>query len=162
LEIAFNVADIRFDSPPRGSYSVDSAGYEVLFRLPNSEDVTLASDLDNAEQALLHRCILRVTKDGAERSARDLPTEFTAIITAQMAAADPQAQVEIALSCVACSHKWSVGFDIVQYFWNEINAWANRLLREIHAIASAYGWRENEILSLSPARRQFYMDLIGR
>src|SRR6266567_1060204 len=140
LEVAFNVADIRLDSPPQPeSFSVDSDGYEVHFRLPNSEDVTLACDLDDAEQALLQRCVLRVTKDGA----------------------DPQARVEIALSCVACRHKWSLGFDIVQYFWNEINAWANRMLREVHAIASAYGWREEEILSLSPRRRQFYVDLIG-
>jgi len=162
LEVAFNVADIRLDSPPQPeSFSVDSDGYEVHFRLPNSEDVTLACDLDDAEQALLQRCVLRVTKDGAESFPHDLPAEITAIINARMAAADPQARVEIALSCVACRHKWSLGFDIVQYFWNEINAWANRMLREVHAIASAYGWREEEILSLSPRRRQFYVDLIG-
>jgi hypothetical protein len=162
LEVAFNVADIRFESPPQPeSLSLDSNGYKIHFRLPNSEDVALASDVDNAEQALLQRCVVHVTKDGVEKASCDLPPGIAATISARMAAADPQAQVEIALSCVACRHKWSLAFDIAHYFWNEINAWANRMLREIHAIASAYGWREEEILALSPRRRQFYVDLIG-
>ena len=162
LEVAFNIADIRGDSPHHSeSYSLDAAGYEVHFRLPNSEDVTRACDLDDAEAALLQRCVLRVKKNGVEESSRDLPAEVAAIINTRMAAADPQTQVEVALSCVACRHKWSVAFDIVQYFWNEVNAWANRMLREVHTLASAYGWREDEILSLGPQRRQFYVRLIG-
>jgi hypothetical protein len=28
----------------------------------------------------------------------------------------------------------------------------------VHALASVYGWSEKEILSLSPARRQFYLE----
>jgi hypothetical protein len=34
-------------------------------------------------------------------------------------------------------------------------------LREVHTLAWAYGWREADILAMSPARRQFYIELVG-
>jgi hypothetical protein len=54
-----------------------------------------------------------------------------------------------------------VAFDIASYFWDEINAWANRILREVHILASRYGWSERDILALSPWRRQFYLDMVN-
>jgi hypothetical protein len=45
--------------------------------------------------------------------------------------------------------------------WREIESMAGRLLRDVHALASAYGWHEKDILALSPVRRQFYLTLIG-
>ena len=38
---------------------------------------------------------------------------------------------------------------------------ALRLLGHVHALARAYGWREADILAMSPARRQVYLDLAG-
>ncbi|HEX2516118.1 MAG TPA: phage baseplate protein, partial [Chloroflexota bacterium] len=38
---------------------------------------------------------------------------------------------------------------------------ARRLLREVHTLARAYGWREAEILALPGRRRQTYLDLVG-
>ena len=52
--------------------------------------------------------------------------------------------------------------DVAAFFWTELNAWAVRLLREIHALASAYGWREADILALSPKRRDLYLELISQ
>jgi hypothetical protein len=52
-------------------------------------------------------------------------------------------------------------FDAGSFFWSELGAWARRLLHEIHSLARAYGWSESEILTLSPARRQAYLELIG-
>ena len=78
-----------------------------------------------------------------------------------MAAADPQADVELALSCPACGHAWPAAFDIASFLWTEVDAWARVLLHEIHALASAYGWREADILALSPRRRRAYLELIG-
>jgi len=77
-----------------------------------------------------------------------------------MAEADPQSG-PLSLTCAACNHKWFVGFDIVSYFCTEINAWASRMLREVHLLASTYGWRENDILAMSPWRRQSYLEMIG-
>jgi hypothetical protein len=52
-------------------------------------------------------------------------------------------------------------FDMPAYFWSEIQMGARRLLQEVHALASAYGWRESEILMLSAARRRAYLEMVG-
>jgi hypothetical protein len=77
-----------------------------------------------------------------------------------MAQADPQADIQLDLSCPACQHHWQAAFDVVAFLWNEIDSWAHRILSDIHVIASAYGWSEADILALSAARRQTYLDLI--
>ena len=51
-------------------------------------------------------------------------------------------------------------FDIVSFFWAEIDAWARRVLREVNVLARAYGWRESDILALSPVRRQIYLSMV--
>ena len=80
---------------------------------------------------------------------------------AAMAAADPQAEIEISLECPACTCHWTEIFDIDSFFWTELQAWAARILREIHQLASAYGWSEREILALPPLRRNTYLNLIA-
>ena len=45
--------------------------------------------------------------------------------------------------------------------WTEVQAHAAQLLRDVHLLASNYGWREAEILNLSPVRRQAYLELIA-
>jgi hypothetical protein len=49
----------------------------------------------------------------------------------------------------------------VSFFWNEINTWAYRMLRDVHALATAYGWREADIVAMSPWRRQVYLDMVS-
>ena len=55
---------------------------------------------------------------------------------------------------------WAVMFDVVSFFWSEICVQAKRLLREVHTLARAYGWREVDILGMSTARRQFYLEMV--
>jgi hypothetical protein len=90
-----------------------------------------------------------------------MPETLVTTLAEHLAAADPQAAMELALSCPGCRHQWSVAFDILAYFWGEIEDWAQRLLLDIHALASAYGWSERDILTMSPRRRRMYLDLLG-
>jgi hypothetical protein len=73
---------------------------------------------------------------------------------------DPGADVRIGLSCPACQHGWTLGFDIVSFIWGEIEDWAQRLLADVHVLAQAYGWSERDILALSPTRRQLYLEMV--
>jgi hypothetical protein len=165
LELSLKISDVRIvrEVEAAAALTVNADGYEVVFRLPNSEDVkavTRAAVDSDPEQSLLRRCVLRVTKDGAEQSAAELPGTMIDRVVEGMAAADPQSS-PLLLACAACSHQWQVGFDIVSYFWAEVNAWANRILREVHVLASRYGWREDDILAMSAWRRQSYLEMIG-
>jgi hypothetical protein len=79
-----------------------------------------------------------------------------------MEMSDPQADIHIALSCPLCKSEKKIAFDISSFLWSELNAWAVRTLREVHILASAYCWRETDILAMSPWRRQFYLEVLNK
>jgi len=173
LELSFSVADIQSGSLPGsdgepageqdGLLTVSSDGYQVSFRLPNSLDLAEIAGLSEPEQArlyLLERCLISAEDKGAVCAAADLPAPVTRLIAERMASADPQGDVQIALTCPSCSHQWQVAFDPLSFLWVEISAWSQRILREVHLLAQAYGWRETDILALSPRRRQAYLQMV--
>lgn len=170
LELTFDVADIRAHSPLQVDGGEEAeplylnmAGYEVCFRLPSSLDLTaVISSADTAatRHLLLERCLLAARHHGEEVATDELPAEVIDAVVERMAQSDSQADVQLALSCPVCGHHWHPVFDIASFFWSEISAWAYRTLREVHALASAYGWREADILAMSPWRRQLYLELV--
>lgn len=166
LELTFNVSDIyapEAETSEELRLLVDD--YGVQFRLPNSHDLSAIAncgDVTEGERLLLARCLLRVDEGGEERAPDvDLPEHVREAVVRRMAEADPQSDVQLALSCPACAHQWLAAFDIVSYFWSEINAWADRILREVHTLAAAYGWREEDILAMPPGRRHIYLEMVG-
>jgi len=166
LELNFSIADIRVasDTPSPSTLSLEEDDYIVRFRLPNSSDLAVitAEDPAIAQRQLLKRCLLEVTYHQEPHSPEQLPETVLNSVIEQMALADPQAEVKISLTCPACQHAWKSVFDIVSYFWDELNVWAVRLLREVHVLASAYGWHEADILAMHPYRRQLYLEMVGR
>lgn len=166
LELNFNIADIRVvsDVPQTPTLSLEMEDYIVRFRLPNSHDLaTIAiQEATIAPRKLLEGCLLEVTRLQQPCAPEHLPDEVLESVVAQMTLADPQAEVKLSLTCPACQHEWKSIFDIVSYFWDELNVWAIRILREVHLLASTYGWREAEILAMHPYRRQLYLEMIGQ
>ena len=63
------------------------------------------------------------------------------------------------LACPDCGHGWNVELDVAAFAWREIEILAERLLQHVDVLARRYGWSEQEILTLSPARRRFYLEL---
>jgi hypothetical protein len=167
LELTFDAGEVRAEAPAelRRVASLVTERYEVQFRPPDSTDLTSAareSDPRRLRDVLFERCLLAARLDGEPVSADRLPPEVIDAVDEGIAAADPQADVELAVSCTSCGHPWRTVFDIVSFFWEEIEAWAGRILREVHTLASAYGWPERDILALSPQRRQLYLDMVSR
>src|SRR5262249_58311058 len=106
---------------------------------------------------LLASGVVEAVRDAEPVFAGDLPEDVVREVVERMAALDPQADTRINLSCPDCQYRWSEVFDVVSFFWTEIDAWARRLLRDVNILARAYGWREHDILALSPMRRQLYL-----
>jgi hypothetical protein len=162
LELAFDVNTIRASPPsdPALPDRLDIDGYKIGFRLPTSLDVEAIVDSGNSDpgSGLLARCLLSVKRGRRTVSAESLPATVKESIGAAMAAADPQADVRLALTCPACAHGWQATFDIAAFLWSEVHAWATRVLHDVHALAAAYGWSEADVMALSPARRQFYIE----
>jgi len=149
IELTFSSSDFLplNETEAPAELAVKSNGSEVRFRLPTGADLLAVS---SAEQ-LLERCLLS--------GARKLNENLRVAVGERMSSVDPMADIQLALNCPNCEHKWAPPFDIVAFFWREISAAARRLLREVHTLASAYGWTESEILSLSPARRRAYLEM---
>jgi hypothetical protein len=167
LELAFTVADLVREaeetSDAVGPLWLEAQGWRVRFRLPSSADLAaVAGTGAAASTALLERCIEELEEAAEAGAGASLPPAIAAAVAERMAAVDPVADPELALSCPACDERWSSPFDVLAYFWAEIDAWARRTLREVHLLASAYGWTEAAILALSPQRRQAYIELVAR
>ena len=165
LELALDVADIRvaLNGPVQEPVALELEGFELEFRLPDSQDLMLieaVSSVDEARRVLFERCLLSAYRDGQACAMDNLPEEILDKVEAAMSQADPQADVQLDLFCPACGHSWLATFDIASFLWSEINAWAQRVLNEVHLLAKAYCWREADILALSSARRRFYLELV--
>jgi uncharacterized protein YbaR (Trm112 family) len=163
LELSFNTTEIQAAPVKRRGETLRMRRqeYDIRFRLPTSRDLLALRQAAGGQKALLERCVLTSRYKGEATAVADLPGTIVEAIAGRMVQADPQAEVKLALTCPNCQHKWPAVFDIVSFFWSEINAWAIHLLQEVHQLASAYGWREADILALSPWRRQMYLELIG-
>ena len=167
LELALDCDDLSVDAGPvSGAHlSISHATYDIQVRLPNGRDLALLAvgehcEIDDARDWLLERCLVSANRGGESITAHELPAEITRVIAEKMGEADPQADLQLSLCCPQCGYAWQMQFDIVSYFWSEVDAWAKRMLSEVHVLASTYGWSEREIVRMSANRRQFYIDLI--
>jgi len=173
LELTFDVADIRpeYHAPTPGDLALSVGGYRVQFRLPNGADLVSVAgigDIDAARERLLDRCIQSVVPlDVPEAQTEQaeglrLPTAVVDAIAARMAEEDHGADTSLSLQCPDCRHQWVALFDIASYLVREVHNRAVHLLREVHTLARAYGWREADILAMSATRRRVYLELAGQ
>ena len=166
VEFTLNVHDllaVSGDEDWRQPLVLAHADYSVTYRPPDSFDLAAIArlpDLTAARQRLLERCILQASCAGVSIALDQLPADVVGLVVEQMAAHDPLAVIELGLACPACGCQWQLLFDIVSFLWRKIEAHARRLLLEVHTLAQAYGWREADILALSPARRQAYLEMV--
>jgi hypothetical protein len=140
---------------------------------PNAEDLTASFDLEGAEVRLLNtadqltisrmseaQVIPYIMKNCLHiRDDRHL-LELDGVIGA-MLKQDPLAEILLQLKCEQCGHEWPLLLDVVSFFQRELDDYATSLLQQVHILASAYGWTEQEILSLSPERRHTYMEMLA-
>jgi hypothetical protein len=161
LEMTLPVASLRVPGAPleNPEFTLTWNEYVLRCRTPDSEDLAACREADSRQwqRIILGRCALESRSQGDPIPVERLPAAAIEAAIARMAEVDPQAQTTLALTCPECAHGWDEVFDITSFFWAEIDAWARRLLREIHVLASTYGWSESDILPLSPARRQIYL-----
>jgi hypothetical protein len=166
LELSLDSAEMytKSSSDRKDKFFLKIGDYEINFRLPNTEDsmaIVRQADMADGRELVLRRCMLGASCGRETVLPEKLPSEVIEAVSAAMAEADPLADIEISISCPSCRHGWQAAFDIVSFLWNEIESWVWRIMSDVHALASAYGWRERDVLELSPTRRQFYLEMVG-
>jgi hypothetical protein len=135
----------------------------IEFRLPVTADIAAASTENTDEgfaRRVLDRCVLTCTRDGEDVSVSALPDAVLDALSRRMEMLDPGATVSFALDCPQCATHWNARLDVGQLVWQKVQVSAERLLLDIDVLARAYGWTEEDVLSLSPARRAAYLQIV--
>ncbi len=164
LEFTVPVAALSDDEPAALEHTLDHAGYRLRFRLPTSRDLAAVAGLGAADAGralLIARCVLAAEYGGQPLDPASLPDALVAALAEAVEQHDPQAETRLRLTCSACGHRWSALFDIGTFFWTELDGIARRLMGDVATLARAYGWGEAEILAMSAARRQMYLEMTG-
>jgi hypothetical protein len=181
VELLFDAQDVRpkIGMAGRSELSFTHQGFSGTFRLPRTVDWLALTDTpgdveqaparaaggtarlspEHLRHALARRCLLAVT-DVNHREPDSIPPEVIGAVADAIAQNDADCHTEIAVACPACGHDWAALFDIASYLWSEIDAHCRRLLHQVHRLAQTYGWTEEEILRLTPVRRERYLSLI--
>lgn len=174
LELMLDLQNIRVieSDAIKAPMKLTIENYVLEFRLPDSSDVLFIESLSNVQEArtaMFNRCLTSIDLSAPQKNqktqackAEDLPFEILAKVEEAMAEADPQAEVKLDLSCPSCQRRWLATFDIASFLWAEVNAWAERVLNEVHLLARAYAWREHDILAMTTARRQYYLSRVAQ
>ena len=170
LELRLEVADLIAGEPEDtadgegGSGSdwiVATAGEQrVRVRRPTTADLVAALEAASmvggdpavARHELVRRLVIDHPPSGLDEALE------TAIEDA-VGVAESGLDMTIDVGCPACHHEWETWIDVPGFLWTEVAASARRVAGEVAGLAVAYGWRESDVLALSPWRRQLYLDL---
>jgi len=154
----------RREGDPPAELALAQEGFELRFRLPDSLDllaVERCPEVEEARRRLAERCVLEARRDGQPVAVGDFSEDELAALAAGMVEADPGAELLLELLCPACGEVWWELLDVAAFFWAELEVQARRLLREVSVLARAHGWREADVLALSPWRRAMYLEMVG-
>jgi len=167
---------LEFDLDIRSLVPDEAASYEserefscgdwtLRYRLPTCADLDAAAacnDVDRARSLLIERCVLEAMHAGTSSAIDDVPAEVLGALSERIAETETAEELRIELTCPACEHTWSELLEIASFLWDEVRAAAERTLLEVDALARAYGWREEDILSMSVQRRRLYVEMVSR
>jgi hypothetical protein len=151
------------ESPPAESVTIETGTLRASIRPPTTVDLLAIRDarsIETARDELLSRCIESLERDGTPVPLASLGADEIAALAAVASDDGALSDLVLDLSCAACGAAWQSTFDVAAFLWEEVRAFASRLLPEVHRIARAYGWSERDILALSPSRRARYLELI--
>jgi hypothetical protein len=79
---------------------------------------------------------------------------------ASAAREDRLATISVGTTCPACGTSFRARMNVIQMVWTEFVARARVLLHEVAELASAFGWREADVLALPASRRARYLALV--
>jgi hypothetical protein len=167
LELEVDASTIDRPRPDRVEEDLvlASGDWSVAFRLPDSTDIAVAGDAPtaaDAEFAILDRCVLSVGGPGGAVGTTRLPEEVRDQLVARLESLDPGADLSVDMTCPACGNDWQAPLDPASVVIAEVEAKALRLMGEVDLLARVYGWREPDVLALSPMRRWQYLEMAGR
>ena len=142
---------------PTSRTTVAAGGFTLLMRPVNSRDLSAILTAADPRRRLLALC---TSVDSPETSVQDVLGMCEHEAVEQFNRLNESAETRFSVPCPSCSATDRVELDIARFLWAEVRHSALILLREVHELASAYGWTERSILDMSPARRASYLEMV--
>ena len=153
FEISTGAILARIEEPRDAEWS--AGGWSFRMRPVTTRDLSGIASMPDARQRLLERC--------TAVDAQDAPAALAVcqnVAVEQFNRLNRDAETRFTLNCPACAEGVEVDLDIGRFLWMEVRHGALTLLREIHELASAYGWCEHDVLEMSSARRAMYLEMV--
>ena len=159
MDIAFAISSYLAHHRPRpyrgvrpgrkaGWYELTNGG--ASFRLPTIGDLRAAVSAPDPELFLRERCV----------TPASVPSAVARRISRAMDAMSPSLDGPVTAQCPGCGGSVVFEFDPLTYALAELRDAASGLYEEVQLIASAFGWREHDILAMPRRRRARYAVLI--
>lgn len=133
-------------------------GKQVIIRIPTGGDLEAVAGMtvDDAVEFLMENSVIE-TPDFNIKECGVLDLESIHAAIEQEA---PDVGTRIQTRCPSCDAEEIVEMDL----WHVLRQGVHRggILHDVHMLASHYHWSENDILSLTRAKRQVYLKLIDQ
>lgn len=127
----------------------------VTLRRPTGTDLLRLRDARPTSRSEALRVMLdSVVMDG------DVNVGDEDVLSASLAEADPLVDFTVSCRCPVCDTPTEVAVDLEALALQRLVSRQRSLLREVHHLASRYGWTESEVLAVPPARRARYLSFI--
>src|SRR5260370_11389559 len=136
--------------------SEEIAGY--CMRPVSALDLRASSHAASEEEA---RGILLTRSLGLEEHELAQLSESAAALAERFDRVNASAEIRVRLECAVCRNRPVLDLDVPRFLLREVAAAARRLLADIHELASAYGWSEEAIASMSAARRAASLEVLS-
>lgn len=125
---------------------------EVAFRRPSGEDLRQWREASAPPEAVLRSLV--VTRENAAAPAALPAPEECAEAFAEF---DGLVAFQVTTLCPHCGREGSHAIDLETLALNQLAGLQQRLFRENHRLARAYGWSESDILQVPRVRRLRYL-----
>lgn len=138
----------------------------IQFRLPTGRDQRdwLAGSYPDEQEAIHEAARSLLISYNSGNPAADFEFSEDAIdnLNEAMSIKDPLTVLKMGVICSSCGFKNQGEFDLEGIILEYLRTAQQRLLKDVHTLAAAYHWSEEQVLSIPPWRRSRYLELIER
>lgn len=110
------------------------------------------TDAVQAERAVFASLLVEVSEVTARGNAQEISR-----IASFMTEHDPLVNFNAVSVCPACESRQELSLDLEALLLARLGRHQQALMRDVHRLASRYGWREREVLALPAWRRRAYL-----
>ena len=163
VAVEIDVVPENFAAAPRrdGVVCHVPEGHVVSLRLPRGLDQRAWRESSADAIAMATALIERFDGEVPEREWR-VPADWLDALADSLAECDPLTALQFQAPCPGCGHVNVVDFDLEGWLLGRLAVEQQRLLDDVHRLASSYHWSEAEICALPRRRRRAYLARVER